>query len=226
MQATATSNGKPADTRRTAWYCLRAQPKREHIAAAHVRMLEGVTVFCPRIRFKRPTRQGPAWVTEAMFPGYLFASFDLRERHRQVRYAHCVVGIVQFGNWHAIIEDEALTAQCLAELLDDTCQVEAVGSATESKAGLRLCAGLRPDAVFVDINLPGKDGVLLGTQLTMLPQPPAWSLLVVLGHSVAHIVLQMGRQSGGRLRRFGQKRVGLSKNSVRWRLGILEDASI
>jgi DNA-binding NarL/FixJ family response regulator len=40
-----------------------------------------------------------------------------------------------------IIEDEALTAQYLAELLDDTCQVEAVGSATESKAGCVFAPG-------------------------------------------------------------------------------------
>jgi len=71
-----------------------------------------------------------------------------------------------------IIEDEPLAAQYLAELLDETCQVEVVGSATEGEAGLRLCAELRPDAVFVDINLPGKDGVSLATQLAMLPQPP------------------------------------------------------
>ena len=71
-----------------------------------------------------------------------------------------------------IIEDEPLAAQYLAALLDDTCQVEVVGSATESEAGLRLCAEVRPDAVFVDINLPGKDGVSLATQLAMLPQPP------------------------------------------------------
>src|ERR1700745_3833772 len=71
-----------------------------------------------------------------------------------------------------IIEDEPLAAQYLAALLDDTCQVEVVGSATESEAGLRLCAELRPYAVFVDINLPGKDGVSLPKQLAMLPQPP------------------------------------------------------
>jgi DNA-binding LytR/AlgR family response regulator len=71
-----------------------------------------------------------------------------------------------------IIEDEPLAAQYLAALLDDTCQVEVVGSATESEAGLRLCAELRPDAVFVDINLPGKDGVSLARQLAMLPQAP------------------------------------------------------
>jgi two-component system, LytTR family, response regulator LytT len=71
-----------------------------------------------------------------------------------------------------IIEDEPLAAQYLAALLDETCQVEVVGSATESETGLRLCAELRPDVVFLDINLPGTDGVSLATQLAMLPQPP------------------------------------------------------
>jgi DNA-binding LytR/AlgR family response regulator len=71
-----------------------------------------------------------------------------------------------------IIEDEPLAAKYLAALLDDTCQVEVVGSAAESEAGMRLCAELRPDAVFLDINLPGRDGVSLAMQLAMLPQPP------------------------------------------------------
>src|ERR1700722_11154963 len=71
-----------------------------------------------------------------------------------------------------IVEDEPLAAQYLATLLDETLQVEVVGTATDTEAGLRLCAELRPDAVFLDINLPGKDGVSLATQLAMLPQPP------------------------------------------------------
>src|ERR1700737_2299979 len=71
-----------------------------------------------------------------------------------------------------IIEDEPLAAEYLAALLDETYQVEVVGTAAESEAGLRLCAELRPDAVFLDINLPGRDGVSLATQLAMLPQPP------------------------------------------------------
>ena len=71
-----------------------------------------------------------------------------------------------------IVEDEPLAAAYLATLLDDTFQVEVVGTATDTEAALRLCAELRPDAVFLDINLPGKDGVSLATQLAMLPQPP------------------------------------------------------
>ena len=71
-----------------------------------------------------------------------------------------------------IIEDEPLAAQYLASLLDETCQVEVVGSATDSEGGLQLCADLQPDAVFVDIGLPETDGVSLATRLAMLPQPP------------------------------------------------------
>src|SRR6185312_8726373 len=71
-----------------------------------------------------------------------------------------------------IVEDEPLAGQYLAALLGDTCQVEVVGLATESEAALRLCAELRPEAVFVDISLPGKDGVSLAAQLALLSQPP------------------------------------------------------
>src|SRR6516225_11676502 len=108
MDRTLAGKRKQEENTEPAWYCLRAQPKHEHIAAAHLRLLEGVTVFCPRIRFKRSTRQGIVWVTEAMFPGYLFARFELAEMHRQVRYAHGVSGIVQFGGRYPTIGEETL----------------------------------------------------------------------------------------------------------------------
>jgi transcriptional antiterminator RfaH len=108
MDRIATQHRNLGENTESGWFCLRSQPKHEHIAAAHLRMLERVAVFCPRIRFKRSTRKGPAWVTEAMFPGYLFARFELTEMHRQVRYAHGVSGIVQFGERYAIIDDQAL----------------------------------------------------------------------------------------------------------------------
>jgi transcriptional antiterminator RfaH len=91
-----------------AWYCLRAQPKHEHIAAAHLRRLDEVTVFCPRIRFRRTTRRGLVWVTEAMFPGYLFARFELDKMHRQINCGPGISGIVRFGDRYPTIEEEAL----------------------------------------------------------------------------------------------------------------------
>jgi transcriptional antiterminator RfaH len=91
-----------------AWYCLRTQPKREHIAAARLRRLQGVTVLFSRVRFKRATCRGPVWVTEAMFPGYLFARFKFSEKHREVRYAHGVAGIVRFADRYPTIREEML----------------------------------------------------------------------------------------------------------------------
>jgi transcriptional antiterminator RfaH len=91
-----------------AWYCLRAQPKHEHIAAAHLPMLEGVTIFCPRIRFQKIASRGCVWITEAMFPEYVFAHFDLETKHRQIRYAHGASGIVRFGNQYLRIDQDAL----------------------------------------------------------------------------------------------------------------------
>jgi transcriptional antiterminator RfaH len=108
MERSTTLPRNLAENSELAWYCLRSQPKHEHIAAAHLRLLEGVTVFCPRIKFKRPTRQGLVSVTEAMFPGYLFARFDLAAMHRQVRYAHGVSGIVRFADRYPSIEEGAL----------------------------------------------------------------------------------------------------------------------
>jgi transcriptional antiterminator RfaH len=108
MERTTTPQRNQPDYSKPAWYCLRSQPKHEHIAAAHLRLLEDVQVFCPRIRFKRATRQGLVSVTEAMFPGYLFARFELAQMHRRVQYAHGVSGIVQFADRYPTIEEAAI----------------------------------------------------------------------------------------------------------------------
>ncbi len=97
---------------RVLWFCLKSQPKHEHIAEAHLRQTSTVDVFLPRIRFKRATRQGMAWVTEALFPGYLFARFDWRESLRLVQHSRGVRGVVHFGErWPAIPEDVILELQ-------------------------------------------------------------------------------------------------------------------
>lgn len=79
-----------------AWYCVRTPTKREHFAAAYLREIEGVEVFCPRLRYRKATRRGKVWWVEALFPGYLLARFDMPERGRAVRYAPGVSGLVHF----------------------------------------------------------------------------------------------------------------------------------
>lgn len=95
------SNSQPQNV--IAWFCLRAQPKHEHIAAGHLRQMDGVEVFLPRIRFRRKTRQGVAWVTEALFPNYLFARFGWEASLRRVHHAPGVSGVIHFGDrWPTI----------------------------------------------------------------------------------------------------------------------------
>jgi len=91
------------------WYCLRAKPKHEHIAAAHLRLCEGVEVYCPRVKIQRSTRRGLVWFTEALFPNYLFARFEMAHWQSQVRYAQGVSGIVRFGQEYPVVPDRALT---------------------------------------------------------------------------------------------------------------------
>jgi transcriptional antiterminator RfaH len=86
-----------------AWFCVQTQTKREHIAASNLRQDARIEVFLPRIRFRRSTRRGPTWVTEALFPGYLFARFPLSALLRRVRSLRGVRGVVHFGDrWPSI----------------------------------------------------------------------------------------------------------------------------
>jgi len=86
------------------WFCLKSQPKHEHIAAAHLRKMPEVEVFSPRLRFQRDTVRGVKWFEESMFPGYLFARFNFKQRFKEVRYAMGVSSILQFGQHYATLD--------------------------------------------------------------------------------------------------------------------------
>lgn len=81
------------------WYCLRSSPKREHYAASQLADRTGIETFAPRLTLRRPTLRGnPVPRTEALFPGYLFARFDLGSDSRFVASTPDILGIVRFGS--------------------------------------------------------------------------------------------------------------------------------
>ena len=90
------------------WFCIRSQIKHEHIAAAHLRKMGDVDVFCPRIRYQKATRHGASWWTEAMFPNYIFARFNAVQHLNTVRYAHGVCKVVSFGGRYSVIPDQVV----------------------------------------------------------------------------------------------------------------------
>jgi transcriptional antiterminator RfaH len=93
------------------WFCIRSKPKRQHVAASHLRSL-GVEVFNPQLRFRRSTQRGPEWSTAPVFQNYLFARFDLLPFFRRVKYAFGVHDILRFGSrWAEIPEREVAALQ-------------------------------------------------------------------------------------------------------------------
>ena len=92
------------------WFCLRTEPKREHLAATALRRRFGIECLSPRLRFRRLTQRGPVWFVEAMFPGYLFARFVYSTQHRAVESSHGVRGIVRFGQRLATLPENTIIA--------------------------------------------------------------------------------------------------------------------
>ena len=87
------------------WLCLRSHPRQEHLAVAHLRKAEEIEVFFPRLRFKKATRRGAQWFTEALFPNYLFARFDTKKHLSRVKHTPGVSTVVQFGKTCAVVPD-------------------------------------------------------------------------------------------------------------------------
>lgn len=92
------------------WYCVRSHVKREAVAAKHLLRQTGVEVYAPRVRFRRSTRRGAVWFEEAMFPGYLFARFDLETQGKAVLYTTGVTGLVRFAGRAAPLDEAVITS--------------------------------------------------------------------------------------------------------------------
>ncbi len=143
----------------TAWFCLRSQPKHEHIAAGHLQKLEGVEVFNPRLRFVRNTRIGPVTVTESMFPNYLFAKFDWEQSLNRIHYSPGVSGVVHFGNKWPTIPDSAIEE---IRRLIGTEEVQVISNQVAPGDEIDVSGGVFHglQAVVTSV-MPGKDRVLV-----------------------------------------------------------------
>jgi len=139
------------------WYCVRAKPKAEHLAAAHLRQLEEITVFCPRIRFQKATQRGKVRFVEALFPGYLFAKFDLRMQLRAVQAQPSVSGILHFGDYFPHISAQQIV-DMRNEFGDD--EVREIEAKIEEGDEVEIVDGaMKGLTVLVSRLLPGKERV-------------------------------------------------------------------
>lgn len=146
-----------------AWFCLRSQPKHEHIAAANLRQIEGLEVFNPRLRQRKATQRGAVWVTESLFPNYLFAHFSLGALLDQVNYTSGVSAVVHFGKRYPSIPNNVIEElhrnfaendlKVLSDDLNEGDEVTITGSALSGfhAVVLRKMPGRQRVQVLVDL---------------------------------------------------------------------------
>ena len=88
------------------WFVIRTRPKSEHIAAQHLlKFADLEEIFAPRIKYEKGTRRGKVWFVEALFPGYIFARFDLSDKLRAVNATHGVTGVLRFKDFYPQVDD-------------------------------------------------------------------------------------------------------------------------
>ncbi|HMN04924.1 MAG TPA: response regulator [Flavobacteriales bacterium] len=68
-----------------------------------------------------------------------------------------------------IVDDERLARNELARLLEPFTEIEVVGEAADSDEAEKMVNNLKPDLLFLDINMPGKDGFELLATLDPAP---------------------------------------------------------
>jgi two-component system LytT family response regulator/two-component system response regulator LytT len=71
-----------------------------------------------------------------------------------------------------VVDDERLAREELCFLLSQASGIEIAGQATDGVEALRLTGELKPDVVFLDVQMPGLTGFEVARRLLLLDAPP------------------------------------------------------
>lgn len=121
-----------------------------------------------------------------------------------------------------IVDDEPLAVERLQLLLARMEGVAIAGTASEGAAALRLAEALEPDAILLDIAMPGMDGIDVARALSAFPRPPvvifvtAFDTFAVAAFDVEAVDYVMKPVAGERLARAVERargRIGEGRGS-------------
>lgn len=71
-----------------------------------------------------------------------------------------------------LADDEPLARENLAKILSEDSELQIAGSASNGIDALAQIHRLKPDAVFLDIEMPGKNGLEVAAELSEMEKPP------------------------------------------------------
>jgi transcriptional antiterminator RfaH len=89
------------------WYVVCTKSKNEERAANNL-MGGNIEVLAPKIKFKRYKEGKYVFITEAMFPGYIFVKFHPIDEFRLVKYTRGIRNIVNFNGKIIPLQDEMI----------------------------------------------------------------------------------------------------------------------
>lgn len=89
------------------WYAVNTKPHQEHLAELNLARI-GVETFFPQLKQNKLLRRKRQTIIYPLFPGYLFARFELEAHYRAVTYSHGVRKVVDFGQVPAIVDNEII----------------------------------------------------------------------------------------------------------------------
>lgn len=95
-----------------------------------------------------------------------------------------------------IVDDEPLARERLRRMVEGFPGYMVVAEAGDGAAALDCVARLRPDAVLLDLHMPGMDGLQTARQLAEEAMPPA--VIFITAHS-EHALSAHGTQAAGYL---------------------------
>lgn len=90
------------------WYVIRTKPKSEK-RAEHYLSLNGINTFLPWMETPRFVSERGANTLKPLFPGYLFAQFDLMVSYPLVKWGKGVNTILGFGKYPTPVADEVIS---------------------------------------------------------------------------------------------------------------------
>src|SRR6185295_11920843 len=106
------------------WYVVHTNPKQEERANSNL-VAWGVETLHPKLKTRRHNEFTgvPTYITQPLFPRYLFAKFNAREQLSKILYTRGVHNVVCFGDSPASVSEEIIDV--IRERIDHTGVVKA-----------------------------------------------------------------------------------------------------